>query len=57
MKFHKDSSKLDILADIRRRKAIARWDLKIEIWRKQFEKQHEATFEGSSRIRIGPPLP
>jgi hypothetical protein len=47
MRYHKDSSKLDILVEIRRRKAIARWELKVEIWRKQFEKQHEIAFEGS----------
>ncbi|KAF2681300.1 hypothetical protein K458DRAFT_392090 [Lentithecium fluviatile CBS 122367] len=43
LQFMKDSSRLDKVIQGRRRRMIHRWDLKFEIWRKDWESQHGTT--------------
>lgn len=46
LQYVKDSSRLDALIQSRRRRAIHRWDLKFEIWRRDWENQHGTTLNG-----------
>lgn len=46
LQYVKDSSRLDALIEARRRKVISRWDLKFEVWRRDWENQHGTTLNG-----------
>lgn len=42
----KDSSRLDAVIQARRTRVIHRWDLRFEIWRRDWENQHGSTLQG-----------
>ena len=46
MHFLKESSRLEALMESRRRRAAARWTLRTESWRKDFESQHGTALPG-----------
>ncbi|OCK77945.1 hypothetical protein K432DRAFT_384252 [Lepidopterella palustris CBS 459.81] len=46
VRFLKDLNRLGVLVEMRRRRAVARWELKFEIWRKGFEKNRQRPWEG-----------
>ncbi|OCL07209.1 hypothetical protein AOQ84DRAFT_62801 [Glonium stellatum] len=46
MHFLKESSRLEALMESRRRRAVARWTLRTETWRKDFENQHDTILPG-----------
>lgn len=43
LQYVKDSSRLDAMIQARRRRIMCRWDLRFEIWRKDWEMQHGTT--------------
>jgi hypothetical protein len=40
LQYAEETSRLDALIDARRKRAVLRWALKFEIWRRDWEKQH-----------------
>jgi hypothetical protein len=46
LRYLKDTARLDALAEARRKREIYRWDLKFEIWRRDWESQHTTTLTG-----------
>jgi serine phosphatase RsbU (regulator of sigma subunit) len=46
LQYVQESSRLDALIQRRRERMIHRWDLKVEIWRKDWESQHGTMLNG-----------
>ncbi|KAF2795512.1 hypothetical protein K505DRAFT_273099 [Melanomma pulvis-pyrius CBS 109.77] len=46
LRFMKDTSRLDALIEARRGRLIHRWDLKFEMWRRDWESQHSTSLNG-----------
>lgn len=46
LQYVKDSSRLDAVIQARRRRLMQRWELRFEIWRKDWENQHGRTLAG-----------
>jgi len=46
LRYAKESSRLDSLIQTRRERMIRRWDLKVEIWRVDWESQYRTTLNG-----------
>jgi hypothetical protein len=44
--YKKDVEKLEALIEIRRKRLQKRWDLRFEMWRRDWEEQHGTTFPG-----------
>lgn len=41
--YHKEVERLEATMDVRRRRLLQRWDLKFEMWRRDWEEQHSTT--------------
>ncbi|KAF1975400.1 hypothetical protein BU23DRAFT_72921 [Bimuria novae-zelandiae CBS 107.79] len=46
LQYEKDVSQLDATIQTRRRRILRRWNLKFEIWRRNWEEEHSATLRG-----------
>jgi hypothetical protein len=47
LQYDKDSSQLDMIIQARRSKIMRRWDLRYEIWRRNWEKENEYRLYGT----------
>jgi hypothetical protein len=47
LQYTKDSSQLDMIIQARRSKIMRRWDLRFEIWRRNWEKENEFKLYGT----------
>lgn len=47
LQYAKDASQLDMTIQTRRSKILRRWDLKFEIWRRNWEKENESKLYGT----------
>ncbi|KAJ4374068.1 hypothetical protein N0V83_002807 [Neocucurbitaria cava] len=45
VEFKKEQDKLETLIEVRRRRLLQRWDLKFEMWRRDWEEQHGTTLK------------
>jgi hypothetical protein len=55
--YAKESSRLDTLKQTRRERNLNRWNLKVEIWRKDWESQHGMTINGRLPHEDWPEVP
>jgi hypothetical protein len=55
--YAKDSSRLDRLRQTRRERILNRWNLKVEIWRKDWESQHGMALNGRLPHEDWPEVP
>lgn len=57
LQFLKDSSRLDALMEARRKRVMNRWDLKFEMWRKDWETQRKTALHGRLPHEAWPETP
>jgi hypothetical protein len=53
--YHKDLERLDAVIELRRKRLLQRWDLKFEIWRRDWEAQHNTTLTTELEHENWPP--
>jgi hypothetical protein len=53
--YHKDLERLDAVIELRRKRLLQRWDLKFEMWRRDWEAQHNTTLTTELEHENWPP--